>query len=250
MKVLIQQLRDEHFQIKWLLFQVAAAVHARAPAHIKTEVHRLSVVVLGHISYQRMVLPEVVRLNELKGDAARATRVRLFARELEFIDHAVRAVLRPLEASPAAPTALSDWAGAREIIDALLAEEFALLELHMTGDGKERRQMPRVDCDCPAVLKGRGEDTAKVCDLSLSGLRMELEHPLAVGTFIDLRLLLPGSPAPVDVMAEVRWLTGGATGARGVGARFVDLQPYAGLAIASWVATAAVRRGRVAPHAR
>ncbi|MBX5482299.1 MAG: PilZ domain-containing protein [Myxococcaceae bacterium] len=247
MKLLIEQLRSEHFQIQRLLFSVAAAVHAGRPAEVAIAARKLSAVLLGHIAFERTVLPELARLDAVRGQPERADRVRAFARELESFERSVRQSLAPLEAGAGSPATLQQWMTARDLVEALLAEEFALLDRYAEGAGAERRQMPRVSCDCPAVIKGDGEPVATLRDLSLSGMRMELDRPLPVGSFIDARLLLPGAPGPIDVCAEVRWLgREGATGKRGVGARFVNLPPQAGLAIASWVATESLRRRRAA----
>lgn len=63
-------------------------------------------------------------------------------------------------------------------------------------------------------------------NLSLGGMFIQTDDPLAVGTRFRLRLRLPDRPKPVEAYAEVRWVvpTGG-RGTAGMGVQFEDLAP-------------------------
>lgn len=94
-------------------------------------------------------------------------------------------------------------------------------------DPSDRRYERRL----PVRITVEYEDTEDfltdyTANLSIGGMFIETQEPLAVGTRFRLRFSVPGREAPIDTVAEVRWAQGRAPGspmAPGMGVRFETL---------------------------
>ena len=62
-------------------------------------------------------------------------------------------------------------------------------------------------------------------NISVGGMFIQTERPLAVGTRFRLRLALPGDLRPIDATGEVRWIVSQEEGHRipGMGIRFEEI---------------------------
>ncbi|MBI1921291.1 MAG: PilZ domain-containing protein [Geobacter sp.] len=87
----------------------------------------------------------------------------------------------------------------------------------------EERQCRRklVECGC-WVVGEEGADCYRIMDISDSGAFVATQHPLVVGTVIELQLFTPRSAEPVTVTSEVIWSSLDPASA-GMGVRFLEL---------------------------
>ena len=70
----------------------------------------------------------------------------------------------------------------------------------------------RVPLHVPVHLRlGENEFHVTSADISRGGMRLNLEHPAAIGQPLELRFALPGEP-PLLIYAVVRWLGKGYAG--------------------------------------
>lgn len=248
MKRLIDQLHAEQLHLQRLIYAIAVALRSNDASALRMQARKLRELAVGHIGFQRTVLPDVARLDEIRGEADRAQRVRTFVQGLGRVEEELRALVAPLENVTTSATAQPRWTAARVTLEEFLGATSTLLQDHASDSGSERRQMPRVSCDAKAVLLADQQIEARLRDLSMGGMQLELSEPLPqIGSLIDVRLLLTPSSAPIEVSAEVRWHGGTSPDrrSRGAGARFSSLDPTAGLRIAQWVANTALRDGFV-----
>ena len=84
----------------------------------------------------------------------------------------------------------------------------------MPGQDKKRRGHERIRMQpmytaVTACLSDRGDDLrleGHVYDISMGGVRIELDRPLDPGEIVALQLLLPGTQSPVQASASVVWV--------------------------------------------
>ena len=104
--------------------------------------------------------------------------------------------------------------------------------------GEEQRQHPRRNIDLSVRLSLEGPSQFYVysgMNVSGGGLFVASAEPLAIGTAVHVRFVLPGwELRPIEAMALVRWVQPGADG--GMGVEFVDLSPAARLMIEEFIA--------------
>jgi len=95
-----------------------------------------------------------------------------------------------------------------------------------TGDRRYQRRLPiRITVEYEDMEDFLTDYTA---NLSIGGMFIETEEPLAVGTHFRLRFTVPTRTSPIDTIAEVRWSqdrTAGSPMAPGMGVRFQELSP-------------------------
>jgi len=73
--------------------------------------------------------------------------------------------------------------------------------------GAERRTSPRVDLEIEVTLESDSNFyTGLTQDISTGGLFVSTHRLRKIGQQVVLKFSLPGSPAPVVVECEVRWL--------------------------------------------
>src|SRR5215510_6960615 len=70
---------------------------------------------------------------------------------------------------------------------------------------EERRRNPRVTAPWPAVVQDAEGRTypGEVIDVSLSGLKLRVDHEMAVGDAVRLRLTLPHGGGDIEASAQV-----------------------------------------------
>lgn len=100
------------------------------------------------------------------------------------------------------------------------------------SDNDDRRRAPRFERVSLVHLVRRGEDgseeelaTGRTLNLSTLGIRLGLDHPLPLGSELELTLLLGGEL--VDALGTVLYQEEEAEGQHSVGIRFHDLDPEA-----------------------
>jgi len=84
----------------------------------------------------------------------------------------------------------------------------------MSGQEKKRRGHERIRMQpmytaVTACLSKRGDDLrleGHVYDISMGGVRIELDRPLDPGEVVALHLVLPGTQSPVLASASVVWV--------------------------------------------
>jgi uncharacterized protein (TIGR02266 family) len=77
-------------------------------------------------------------------------------------------------------------------------------------------------------------------NISAGGVFVATHQLRRIGDYIKLSFSLPGSPAPISVNTEVRWIRENSLlhrfdGSTGMGVRFIDLTPEASAAIQSFL---------------
>jgi uncharacterized protein (TIGR02266 family) len=76
-------------------------------------------------------------------------------------------------------------------------------------------------------------------DLSRGGLFVATPHLCPIGARVRLRMTLPTSSQPIELMTEVRWLrtrdVPGGGGKAGVGLMFLDMSPQAETAVKAFL---------------
>lgn len=78
----------------------------------------------------------------------------------------------------------------------------------------EHRRYPRFQVTCPLVFAGDGVVGAgRMTDLSVKGCAVESDVMVVTGLYLEVRILLPDSWAPLRVdLAPVRWAVPGKFG--------------------------------------
>jgi uncharacterized protein (TIGR02266 family) len=93
-----------------------------------------------------------------------------------------------------------------------------------TSDKRYQRRLPvRINVEYEDTADFLTDYTANV---SIGGMFIETEEPLAVGTHFRLRFTVPSRVKPIDTIAEVRWAqprTQRSTLNPGMGVRFQEL---------------------------
>jgi len=93
-----------------------------------------------------------------------------------------------------------------------------------TSDQRYQRRLPvRIDVEYEEMDDFLTDYTANI---SIGGMFIETEQPLAVGTRFRLRFTVPSRVKPIDTIAEVRWAqprTPRSTLTPGMGVRFEEL---------------------------
>jgi uncharacterized protein (TIGR02266 family) len=110
--------------------------------------------------------------------------------------------------------------------------------------GAERRASPRIDLEIEVTLESDSNFyTGLTQDISTGGLFVSTHRLRKIGQHMMVRFSLPGSPAPVMVECEVRWVreAGPLHDERafeqpaGMGLKFLTLSPESRLAITSFL---------------
>lgn len=247
MKHLIDQLRSEQERIRVLMSNTENAVRLQKHEGIRSGARTLAATMLARISFHRAaVLPELARQDKKTGSVSGTDRVRLFANELQCIEGPLREMMAPfLVQAPSSRSHLIDaWAVVRDAVESLLVAESSLLDFHSSHVRAERRQSQRLEVDLRATILIPEQIPARVADLSLGGTFLEVPEPLPhVGRLLNLRLFITGIPLPVTAWGEVRRHAHGYREDKSaIGVRFVDLHAQAGLAIATYLSSAALKR--------
>jgi uncharacterized protein (TIGR02266 family) len=89
-----------------------------------------------------------------------------------------------------------------------------------------RRIDPRYErqLEVEVLFEGKKE-VSRAHNISLGGLFIDSNLPLAVGTTVQLRFQLPTQPEPVEVAGDVRWVVKkGGGDLSGIGIRFQGLR--------------------------
>lgn len=226
------------------------AVRTMKHEAIRQGAQTLAATVLARISFHRAaVLPELARQDTPIGPLEAADRVRLFANELQCIEKPLRELMAPFERTSgdtARAQLIDAWSVVRDSVESLLEAEASLLDVHSAQTRTERRQAHRVNCDVRALMLNPDQVPAGVLNLSQGGAFVEVPEPLPhIGRLLSLRLFLPGLPLPISTWGEVRRHAHEfQKGRSAIGLRFVDLQPSAGLAIATFLAGNTLKRSR------
>jgi uncharacterized protein (TIGR02266 family) len=106
---------------------------------------------------------------------------------------------------------------------------------------QDRRLAPRYAVAVEVSLESEHNFfTGLTQDLSSGGLFVATTSRPALGERVQLRMTLPTSPTPLDVLTVVRWVrtrdVPGEGGKAGVGLSFVELSPQAREAIEAFLA--------------
>ena len=74
----------------------------------------------------------------------------------------------------------------------------------------QARYSQRVAVECPALFAGENAVAeGRILDLSLPGCLLESTEKMSPGEYVQLRLFLPNSQTPLQViLAAVRWVDG------------------------------------------
>ena len=96
---------------------------------------------------------------------------------------------------------------------------------------QQRRTQPRVNTDISVKLRsvaGGTTTTQKIRNVSLGGVFIEMNEPLAFGTEIDMEFSLPVAPRVIRCKGFVVWTTKTAPervqdGAEGIGVRLMEI---------------------------
>ena len=104
------------------------------------------------------------------------------------------------------------------------------------NSSQDRRHSPRFAVTVQVTFESEHNFfTGLTQDLSRDGLFVATPQMCPIGTRVKLRMILPTSKRPVDVLTEVRWLrtqdvpSGG--GKAGVGLMFLQMSPEAKAAV-------------------
>ncbi len=105
---------------------------------------------------------------------------------------------------------------------------------HAAEDAQHRMSMTvhyRVSLSAESTATGEG----RLLDLSLEGCRIEADRPLAVNTYLSLRLQIAPKDMPILVdLAAVRWTRG-----MNCGVHFLSIQPLQAARLKTFLASAA-----------
>lgn len=98
--------------------------------------------------------------------------------------------------------------------------------------GPAKRSTRRVPCNLSVSFRdGEKIYESETLNISNGGILIATDHPLDIGTHIDLTLELPSTPKPITAVGKVAWIarapnaTDGAGGSVGVGIKFSRIAP-------------------------
>ena len=106
---------------------------------------------------------------------------------------------------------------------------------------QDRRRSPRYTVSVEVTLSSEHNFfTGLTQDLSGGGLFVATPSLCPIGSRVELRMKLPTSPQPIDVLTEVRWVrhqdVPGGGGRAGVGLMFLQMSPQARQAVKAFIA--------------
>jgi uncharacterized protein (TIGR02266 family) len=106
---------------------------------------------------------------------------------------------------------------------------------------QDRRQAPRYAVTVQVTFESEHNFfTGLTQDLSKGGLFVATPQMCPIGTRVKLRMILPTSSKPIDVLTEVRWLRtqdlSNEGGKAGVGLMFLQMSPEAAAAVQAYLA--------------
>ena len=108
-------------------------------------------------------------------------------------------------------------------------------------DAPQQRQAERHDLEIAVDLESDSNFyTGLTQNISTGGLFIATHQIKRVGDHVRLKFTLPGSPRPLEVDTEVRWIRENSSlhrsdGASGMGVRFIDMSPQDAQAIQSFI---------------
>jgi uncharacterized protein (TIGR02266 family) len=106
---------------------------------------------------------------------------------------------------------------------------------------KNLRSSERIDLEVKVTLESDSNFyTGLTQNISAGGVFIATHLIRPIGSRISLKFALPGSPEPIAVETEVRWIKENSAlmrtdGASGMGVRFLDLAPEATAAITAFL---------------
>jgi len=89
------------------------------------------------------------------------------------------------------------------------------MNTHKKMDHKEKRTAERYVYTCPVSLTVLGnshtlpneiDNPAETLDISNNGMRIRISRNLREGSVIKVLISIPGQPAKIPVLAEVKWI--------------------------------------------
>ena len=89
------------------------------------------------------------------------------------------------------------------------------MNTHKKMDHKEKRTVERYVYTCPISFEVLGnshalpngiDNPAETVDISNNGLRIRISRILREGSVIRVLISMPGQPAKIPVLAEVKWI--------------------------------------------
>lgn len=103
-----------------------------------------------------------------------------------------------------------------------------------------RRTYPRFEAPVDCIYISNTQSfTTRFINLSIRGIYIDSKTPDAPGTKVRIRLVLPNSEIPLDILGEVVWATNNSMVSpikvRGMGIKFVDMDEYARRKIAAYL---------------
>jgi len=108
-------------------------------------------------------------------------------------------------------------------------------------DASNLRSSERIDLEVKVTLESDSNFyTGLTQNISAGGVFIATHLIRPIGSRISLKFALPGSPEPIAVETEVRWIKENsalmrADGASGMGVRFIELSPEATAAITAFL---------------
>ncbi len=103
-----------------------------------------------------------------------------------------------------------------------------------------RRTFPRYDAPVDCIYISDNQTfTTRFINLSLRGIYIDTKTPDKPGTKVRIRLVLPNSEIPLDIVGEVIWATNNSmvspVKVRGMGIKFTDMDDFSRRKIAAYL---------------